>query len=207
MPRKFLTIFTAALVIAGSMVQAELIKSISETTAVTSFTGGVGGTLTMGGTGGINVEYKNPTVPVSTYLGGQFGLNTILSSDTSLGGIASGNFSTGSFFYREFGGNVLLSGSINSFNLVETSTNSGMFWGNGFFTVTGGSLQTNFGLSGNMVDITFSVVPNVISNFSSSFLASTNMTVLPTPTPTPEPMTIAFLSLGGLAIFRKKKRG
>jgi hypothetical protein len=101
------------------------------------------------------------------------------------------------------GSNVLLSGTIVSFNLTEIYDNSGMFAGQGYFNVSGGTLQPDFGSIGSLgklVDITFSVTPNTISNFSSSFLASTNMTVLPVP----EPATIALLTMGALALLKRK---
>jgi len=201
MIRKFLIIFAAGLcitVLPAFAVPIPQIKSISATNAGTSFVGGVGSAFTLGGVGGINVEYTS--APVGTYVGGQFGLNTTLLSDTSSGGIARGNFTGGSFFYQEFGGNILLSGNIAYFNLVETANNTGMFVGDGYFVVSGGSLQANFGAYGNMVDISFSVVPNTISTFSSSFLASSNMTVLPVP----EPATISLLTIGALALLKRK---
>ena len=201
MIRKFLIVFTVVLIAAGSMVQAEPVKSMSATNVGTSFGGGIGSVLTMNGVGGINCEYLSGFV--NTYGNAQFGLNTTLMSDNSSGSIASGDFAGGSFSYMDAGSNVLLSGTIVSFNLTEIYDNSGMFAGQGYFNVSGGTLQPDFGSIGSLgklVDITFSVTPNTISNFSSSFLASTNMTVLPVP----EPATIALLTMGALALLKRK---
>lgn len=197
MIRKFSIIFAATLCItvlpafAGPIPQ---IISMSATNAGTSF---AGGTLTMNGVGGINVEYAGGTV---TYGSGIFSLNTTLASDNSSGGIASGTFTGGAFSYKDSGSTTLLSGSISSFNLVETYNGSGMFFGEGSFVVTGGSLQPNFGSLGNMVDISYSIVPKTISDFSSSFTGSSNMTVLPVP----EPATVSLLTIGVLAILKRK---
>ena len=201
MIRKFLIVFTVVLIAAGSMVQAEPVKSMSATNVRTSFGGGIGSVLAMSGVGGINCEYLSGFV--NTYGNAQFSLNTTLMSDNSSSGIASGDFAGGSFSYMDAGSNVLLSGTIVSFNLTEIYDNSGMFAGQGYFNVSGGTLQPDFGSIGSLgklVDITFSVTPNTISNFSSSFLASTNMTVLPVP----EPATIALLTMGALALLKRK---
>jgi hypothetical protein len=189
-------------VTAGSTVQAVvMIQSISATNVGVSFVGSAG-VLTMNGVGGINVEYTDGTV---TYGSGQFFLNTTLAigGDHSSGGIASGSFVDGDFYYKDVSKNLLLSGDIEYFNLTEIYNNSGLFWGEGRFAVTGGDLQANFGSIGNMVDISYSITPNTISDFSSSshFTGSSNMTVLPIP----EPMTIGFLSLGSLMILLKRK--
>jgi hypothetical protein len=197
--RKILTVLAVSLVIAAATAQAVQIQSISATNVGTSYVGS-GGALTMNGVGGINVEYEDGTV---TYGSGTFSLNTTLAvgGDHSSGGMASGSFSGGSFIYKDSGNATLLSGSITSFSLIETYDNSGMFWGEGLFTVTGGNLQANFGPAGNMVDISFSVKPKTIADFSTSFTASSNMTVLPIP----EPVTIGLLSLGSLVILQKRK--
>ncbi|MFA6426273.1 MAG: hypothetical protein WCW64_08850 [Phycisphaerae bacterium] len=188
--KKKVLIISIGLLAVVSMAQAVAIQSITATTAGTSFSSGTG-ILTMVGVGGINVE--DITNNVVTYGNGSFSLNTTLALDTSSGGIASGNFTGGGFVYKDSTSAVLLSGSITSFSLAEFVNGSGTFVGTGSFTVTGGTLQTDFGTAtGSMVDISFSIKPSTISNFSANFNGSSNMTVLPNPT-IPEPTTIALL--------------
>ncbi len=201
MIRKFLIIFAVALCVTVIPAFAVQIESISATNAGTSFVGGVGGELTMNGVGGINVQYASGTV---TYGSGQFNLNTNLSSvDVLSGGIVRGNFTGGAFSYKDVLDTTLLLGSIETLNLTETYNGSGMFWGEGYFIVTGGTLQLDFGANGKMVDISYSITPNTINNFSSpGFTGSSNMTVLPVP----EPATICLLGLGVFSLIRRKKR-
>jgi hypothetical protein len=197
MKKKVLFISIVALTVVG-MAQATAIRSMSATNAGTAFVGG-SGVLTMSGVGGINVEYEDDTT--TTYGSGQFSLNTTRTLDTSAGGIASADFAGGSFSYKDSGSIVLLSGSIVSFNLAEFVNGSGMFVGSGSFTVSGGTLQGDFGPAGSMVDISYSVKPSAISNFSTSFTGSSNMTVLPIP----EPATMALLIPAILALRKKKQ--
>ncbi len=199
MIRKSLIIFAAALCITVSPAFAVLmVQSMSVTNVGTAFVGGVGSALTMNGVGGINVEYSSGTV---TYGSGQFSLNTTLASDASVGGIASGTFTGGSILYKDSSSAVLLSGTITSLKLTEAYNGSGLFFGDGSFTVTGGSLQPNFGSAGVIVDISYSIKPITISTFASSFNGSSDMTILPVP----EPMTIGLLGLGGLSLLRRKR--
>ena len=204
MIRKSLIVFAAALCVTVLPAFAvPMIESISATNVDTSFVGG--GTLTMGGViggkGGINVQDTLGTV--NTFTNGQFGLNTYLSSDTSLSGIARGNFAGGSFLYQDSGGITLLSGSITSLSLTEVYDGTGMFSGNGSFNVTDGTLRSNFGTSGIMVDISYSITPNTISDFLHDFAGSSNMTILPV-SQIPEPATITLLCSGALALLRRK---
>jgi hypothetical protein len=202
MKKKFLVAFAVAMIAAGSMAQATIIKAITATTVGTVFSN-LTGILTMNGVTGIEVQ--DTADIVNTYGGGSFSLSTNLVSDTSSGGIARGNFAGGIFSYKDASNTVLLSGSIGSFSLIELYNGSGIFGGDGYFTVTGGTLQAAFGTaSGSMVDISFSVQPKTISSFSTGFTASSNMTVLPV---VPEPITLGFLSLGSLVILRKRKHG
>jgi hypothetical protein len=201
MAKRFLILFAGVFFISTVPAFAvPMIESMSATNVNTSFVGG--GTLTMGGMGGVNVQYTSSIV--NTYVNGQFSLNTSLSSDTSSGGIARGTFAGGSFLYQDSGSITLLSGSITSLSLTEVYDGSGMFSGNGVFTVTGGTLQPNFGTTGIMVDISYSITPNTISDFAHNFVGSSNMTVLPT-SQVPEPATIMLMSMGIAALIRKRK--
>lgn len=194
--KKNVLFISIGLLMVASMAQATAIRSMSATNAGTAFVGG-SGVLTMSGVGGINVEYVDDTT--TTYGSAQFSLNTTRTLDTSVGTMASADFAGGSFSYEDSGGIILLSGSITSFSLKEFVDNSGMFIGTGTFTVSGGTLQGDFGPSGSMVDISYSVKPSTIANFSTSFTGSSNMTVLPIP----EPATMMLLIP---AIFALKKR-
>jgi hypothetical protein len=199
MVRKILTVFAVALVIAGSTAQAGTIKSITATTVGTTFSSFTG-ILAINGITGIDVQDMADIVTTSG--GGSFRLDTHLLSDTSLpGGIASGTFTGGTFEYKDASSVVMLSGDIGSFSLVEVFNGLGIFTGEGYFTVTSGTLQTGFGTAtGSMVDISFSVDPKTISNFSTGFTASSTMTVLPSP----EPATIALLTIGALGFLKRK---
>jgi hypothetical protein len=203
MKKKFLVAFAVALIAVGSTAQATTIKSITATTVGTAFSIGTG-LLTMNGHTGIDVQDTSGIITTET--GGYFSLSTHLESHASLpGGIASGNFIGGTFEYRDFSDNPMLMGTIGSFNLVEVFDGSGIFAGKGSFTVNpGGTLNASFGATtGSMVDISFSVSPNTISDFDTGFTASSTMTILPVP----EPITVGFLSLGSLVILRKRKHG
>lgn len=197
--KKSVLIICVGLLAVASTVQATAIRSMSATNAGTAFVGG-SGVLTMSGVGGINVEYEDDTT--TTYGSAQFSLNTTRTADTSGSGMASATFAGGSFSYMDSGSIVLLSGSITSFTLSEFVNNSGMFIGTGSFTVTGGTLQGDFGPTGSMVDISYSVIPNAISNFSTSFTGSSNMTILPIP----EPATMALLIPAILALRKRNKK-
>ncbi|MGD0786146.1 MAG: PEP-CTERM sorting domain-containing protein [Sedimentisphaerales bacterium] len=198
MIRKSLIVFAVAFVTVLPAFAVPIIQSMSATNVNTSFAGS-GGTLTMGGMGGVNLQYTSGAV--NTYDNGHFSLNTYLLSDAaSGGGIARGTFAGGSFMYQDSGPVTLLSGSITSLSLTEVYDGSGMFSGNGTFTVTGGTLQSYFGANGIMVDISYSITPNTISDFSHDFAGSSNMTILPVP----EPATITLLCSGALALLRRK---
>lgn len=170
---------------------ATTIQSITAANAWTTFDSSTD-VLTMTGSVGI-VSYASG----NTYTGGTFTLTTTLTSDTSSGGTAIGTFTGGTFTYTDSASNVLLSGTITSLNLTELY---GILAGQASFAVTSGSLWTDFGSSaGSLIDVSF-YLSSSLSDFSSSFTALSNVTVVPVP----EPTTVALLSLGTL-LFRKKK--
>lgn len=199
--KKLLTICLIAAA-AVSITHAVPIKSISVTDVGTSFVGGIGSTLTMSDVGSINVEYTDIDNTVSPYAGGQFYLQTTLASQSTVGGIANGVFTGGIFWYKKNDNTLLLSGTIDYFNLTEAFNNSGIFFGVGSFTIDDNTalLKDDFGLGANMINISFSG-PKGISNFDSAFTCSSDMTLLPTP----EPATIALLGFGGLLLRKKNK--
>ena len=204
MVKKFIILCMGVLVAISTAQATMVIKSITATTVGTTFSSFTG-ILTMNGITGIDVQDMANIVTTSG--GGSFRLDTTLIpiiGDTSSGGIASANFTGGTFEYKDASSVVMLSGAIGSFSLVEVFNGLGMFTGEGSFTVTSGTLQAGFGATtGSMVDISFSVSPNTISDFSNGFNASSTMTVLPLP-PIPEPATITLLCSGALALLRRK---
>ncbi|MDP6433714.1 MAG: PEP-CTERM sorting domain-containing protein [Candidatus Scalindua sp.] len=86
--------------------------------------------------------------------------------------------------------------------MQELYNDSGILGGVGQFQVTGGSLSGDFvPATGEIVEITFQVVPASIDDFQQNFAFVSNLTL----TPVPEPATICLLGLGGLALLRKRR--
>lgn len=184
------------LLAAGSVSHAA-IQSVSATGLSTLFTAG-DGALSILDDADIIVE--NTLGQQTTYAQGGFDLNSFLQSDTSSGGIASGSFADGYLSFTDSDDNVLLAGNIICFDLSEVF--DGLLVAQGEFEVTGGLLDSDFALPyGDIVQITFSVSPSSINDFSADFSASSNITVMPIP----EPATVCLLGLGGLSLLRRKK--
>jgi hypothetical protein len=197
--KKFLIVFVGVLLLA-SAAQSAPIKSITATTVGTAFSS-LTGILTMNGITGIDVQDMADIV--TTTSGGSFSLTTNLTTDLSSGGIAKAAFTGGNFSIKDAAAVVMLSGTISSFQLIEIYNGSGIFAGDGAFTVTGGTLASGFGTpTGTLVDISFSVAPKTISNFSTGFTASSTMTVLPIP----EPATMALLIPAILALRKRNSK-
>ena len=136
------------------------------------------------------------------YANGSFVLTTFLKMDVSAGGIASGQFEDGDLSFLDNGANILLAGHIGDINLIETFNNMGILAGEGQFVVTGGSLSGDFvPPMGDIVQITFQVVPTTLNDFSQDFTGVSNITM----TPIPEPVTIGLFTIGGLFLSRRKK--
>lgn len=183
--------------IAASGTYAVTIQSITANNAITQFNHTTG-LFTMAGTGGI-VKYESGNAALS----GSFSLSLFL-QNVSAGTTATAALkpsTTGSFAFTD-GSTNYLSGTITSFNIVEVFNGGGMLAGQGAVTVSGSStLLPDFGLTGEIVNITF-FVPSGIDNFNSMSFnsAASNFTI----TSVPEPATIAMLSLGVLSVFRKR---
>ena len=184
------------LLVAGSVSNAA-IQSMSATGLSTSFTAG-NGVLSILDDADIVVE--DTFGQQTTYTQGGFDLSSFLQSDTSSGGIASGSFADGYLSFTDSDDNVLLVGNIICLDLSEVF--EGLLAAQGELEVTGGLLDSDFALPyGDIVQITFSVSPSSIGDFSADFSASSNITVMPIP----EPATICLLGLGGLSLLRRKK--
>lgn len=202
MKKKVCLLVLVALLSAIS-VSSGTIKSISVSDVGSEFTAGGGnfglGTLALADAANIVVE--DTLGQQISYDNGSFAMSTYLQSDNSAGGVAAGQFADGDLSFLDSGANILLSGHIDSLNVVEVFNNGGILAGEGQFVVTGGSLTGDFVLPlGKIVQITFDV-PVTLSDFSQNFSGSSNITI----TPIPEPVSIGLLAMGGLFLCRRKR--
>jgi len=180
------------------------IKSINVNYVDSDFTAGGGtfglGTLALSDAADIVVEdtIGNQT----TYNNGSFSMTTFLKLDTSIGVFASGEFAEGSLSFLDNGANTLLAGNISELSLIEIYDDVGILAGEGQFVVSGGSLSGDFVPPlGQIVQITFQVVPATLNDFSQNFSGISNLTL----TPIPEPATMGILAIGGLFLSRRKR--
>lgn len=138
----------------------------------------------------------------TTYNDGFFSLTTSLENDVSIYPVASGEFSGGSFSIMDSTQSALLQGDILFINMVEVYDGIGILAGVGQFQVTSGSLSGDFQPAyGEIVQITFQIVPGSINDFTQDFIGNSNLTL----TPVPEPATLCLLGLGALGLLRKRR--
>lgn len=138
----------------------------------------------------------------TTFLSGIFNLTCSLTADTSAGGLASALFDDGSVTVLDSANAALLLGNLTSLDLHEVRDNIGYLSGSGLFTVTGGSLASQFGPMGEPVVIFFRLSPRNPANFSQSISGQTDVTLMPIP----EPAALTLLALGGVVALVRRRR-
>ncbi len=174
---KLAGLYSVAMLVGMVSVSAGAIQSIN-VSQVASYYSASNKTLTLSGAADIKVEdtWGNQT----TFANGSFSMATTLAADLSAGGIASGQFAGGSLAFLDSGDNILLSGNVQTFKLVEVFDNCGIMAGEGQFLVTGGSLLGDFALScGEFVQLTYQIVPSTLFDFSADFYGTSNLTITP----------------------------
>jgi len=196
---KKLIIVMAAVVIAVSTAGAVSVESINANFLDSIFTpdGSGSGILSIDDTADIVVEY--PDGSQYTYIGEAFLFDILLYDDLSAGGIADSLFQDGSLMIGDSGD--LFGATDINLRLTEFNDDFGILTGAGELQAVSGLLAVDFATPGKIVQITFSVTPSTIGDFSEGFTGISNITI----TPVPEPVTMCLLGLGGLML-RKKRR-
>jgi hypothetical protein len=188
----------------GAYLLTPVIESINATYLDSGFvpTGGNYsiGELTVSDEADIVVE---TAVGQMTYDDGSVSMATSLFADNSAGGMASGLFRNGTLVFQDADGIDLLTGDLIELELCEVFDGAGLLAGQGLFEITGGSLEEAFYLPyGELVQITFKIVPSDIDDFSGAFIGVSNITL----TPVPEPATLSLLAVGAIALIRRCRK-
>lgn len=205
MRRTLLMLTCVALVAFGAY--AIPISYISATTVPTHFS-------TTGGDYGQGILTLDAVRPLAVYYGETkvvidnvtFHLTAHFLADLSAGGVVMGTFDGGEVLLTDSLNNDLLIGQVQTLLIAEYVNDVGMLTATGNFTVTGGSLASDFGPTGLIFDLVFQVEPQALSDFSQPFDGLSNISLTPEAA-VPEPATIAFLGIGlaGLVIRRKAR--
>ena len=173
-------------------------------------------------TGDFTISGVSPSVVVSygdstnvTYYGnfllGTTGLNSVISNkgktitytvDTSIGNTGRVDLRDAANSYTE-----LLIGNLERLEMTIINPVLGLFEGEGFFSIMGGSLESDFGANGGLASVGISF--NMPLDFYSSFAAMANTNLYPDSQPahTPEPSTILLMGSGllGLVGYSRKR--
>lgn len=190
-------IITILVVFAAVSICTGAIQSINSNNLVTTYNSGTENLSVLGDPTNVTVEYENGDQ--DAYSGSYLLLNVSRQQDNSENGTVKGDFGNGSFILKDSSNNVLLAGSSVEMQIIESFP--GVITGQGSLDVTDGSLKNDFGLNGDLIQISFNVNPADISNLSEDFSATTNVSAMPVP----EPATIALLGIGGFAAVRRRK--
>ena len=205
MRRTFLMLTCVALVACGAY--ATPISYISATTVPTHFstTGGdhEKGILTLNAVRPLAVYYGETKVVVDDV---SFYLTAHFLADLSTDGAVMGTFDGGDVLLKDSLDNDLLVGQTQTFLITEFDDDVGVLTATGSFTVTGGSLASDFGPTGLIYDLVFEVEPHVLTDLSQPFDGLSDISLTPGAV-VPEPATIAFFGIGlaGLLIRRKAR--
>jgi len=205
MMRKHAKLIVAALVLVvglsgASAARAAVIVSINANFLETAYDAGTQ-TLTVLDGADIVAEYSDGSQ--LTYAAGTFNLAAGLVLDASVGGVAAGGFGGGTLIISDSGGQPLLTASTLTLGLTEVVDGGGMLAGDGQFIATGGTLAPAFtDGDGEIVQITFHLNPQQISDFGQDFTALSNISLMPMP----EPATLGLLITGfGWLLIRRRK--
>jgi hypothetical protein len=196
--KKLSVLFSMALLAVMGPAQGALITSVNGSDIITSFTSG---TLSINDTIAMVVQYDNGTQ--YSFVDSHIQFSADLISDNSAGGVASGMFGNGSYSIFDSTNTLLLSGQVEE--LLLTGTAGGyLLGGYGSVTLDDGTLKSYLPSgagSGDVVTITFQLIPGPVQDFSSDFTGRTNLSIHPIP----EPATMILLGLGGMTLLRKKR--
>ena len=209
--KKFLAIILAFGMLAwASSAMAALITDISVPTMGVTYNASTRDFVVSGFSSTVGVRYEDLTQ--EAYFG-SFVLGT-----TNMNSVISNQGKTITYTMGNNGGQInlqkieadysytpLLIGSLESLEMTVINPVLGLFEGLGCFSVTGGSLASDFGANGGLASVGISF--NMPLDFYSSFAGIANTNLYPQASHVPEPSTILLLGSGllGLVGYGRKR--